>query len=587
MSESTETPASVGTPEPAASTKKAEPATPWFDHLRSKLTPTLSEIIGLDLRSIAIFRIAMGALVISDVYHRSLHLVAHYTDAGFMPREKLLSGWSNPLFYSFHNWGGDVTSQVLLFVLSGTFGAMLILGFKTRLASIMCFLLVASVQGRNYLILQGGDDLLRVMLFWAMFLPLGARFSVDATLATPVTAKKRVKRIFTVASTTIALQLLAMYLVSAVLKTGPSWHANGSAIHFALHHEAFATAFGQWFRELPAPLLQAMTWSVYYIELLGTLLFFSPLKSGWTRTAQVLIFMSFHFGLFLCMELGHFPWVALGAWLILLPSWFWDVPVNRALTKFDLRRRYLALAGAARAFVVAHRDWFRTQKPRPLRIEPTLWGTIVAAVLAVYTAYGTAFAATHKGNLEGDQFNPMLMLRLYANWGMFAPNPPNTSGWFVIVGQRANGTELDVWNDNDPVDWSRPELPSATYRSQRWRKFLDNITNSRHAVVRPYFLRWLCKDWNESHDETDQVRTLTLYQMARTTQWPAKAYGQVQKNNLQQQGCPSLGSKSDPAPRRPKPGTGKRDSKGSKGKGTKGTKENRSQGDQYPKPAER
>ena len=32
------------------------------------------------------------------------------------------------------------------------------------------------------MLLQGGDMLLVAMLFWSMFLPLGARYSVDATL---------------------------------------------------------------------------------------------------------------------------------------------------------------------------------------------------------------------------------------------------------------------------------------------------------------------------------------------------------------------------------------------------------------------
>src|SRR5690606_14670972 len=104
-----------------------------------------------------------------------------------------------------------------------------------------------------YLILQGGDDLLRVMLFWAMFVPLGARFSVDAALAR-TQPEQLPKRIFSVGSMTLALQLLAMYAVSAILKTGPTWHAQGSAIHLALHHHAFATPFGAWFRELPTPL---------------------------------------------------------------------------------------------------------------------------------------------------------------------------------------------------------------------------------------------------------------------------------------------------------------------------------------------
>src|SRR5690242_13106248 len=120
MSESTE---KTGDPA-AASLTAPEPAKPtvhWFQRLRSaNVRSKLGDIIGLDLRSLAAFRMALGALVVSDVYHRALHLEAHYTDAGFMPREKLLGGWSNPLFYSFHNWGGDISSQTLLFGLSAT-----------------------------------------------------------------------------------------------------------------------------------------------------------------------------------------------------------------------------------------------------------------------------------------------------------------------------------------------------------------------------------------------------------------------------------------------------------------------------------
>lgn len=542
----TKTEETKSTPPEKASTKSAssKPKQSWWARLRSpEVQATLAQTFGLDLRSVAVFRIAIGLLYVSDVYHRSLHLVAHYTDEGFMPRDKLLGGWSNPLFYSFHNWGGDVTSQAILFIVSGVFGLMLLFGFKTRVASIMSFLMVASVQGRNYLILQGGDDLLRVMMFWAMFLPLGARYSIDAALATP----RRIEgpeRLFSVASVVIVLQLLAMYVVSAALKTGPTWHAQGSAIHLALHHHAFATPFGQWFRQLPAPVLQYMTWSVYYLELAGPLLFFLPYRNDWARTIQPLLFISFHFGLFLTMELGHFPWVAMGAWLIVFPSWFWDRPVRAVLVKLNLKRRLQFFIDAVRQYIVDHRHWFRSRTPRPMRIQPGLFGTILAAILAVYTAYGTAFAATHRGNVEGEQFNPMLMLRLYANWGMFAPNPPNTSGWFIIVGERKDGVQIDVWNDKNPVDWQMPDVPSATYRTQRWRKFLDNIINPRHAVVRPFFLRWVCREWNESHDEVDQVRAVTLYHMAQTVNWPEKTYTPIQKNNLQRQGCPAVPRKS-------------------------------------------
>jgi len=336
------------------------------------------------------------------------------------------------------------------------------------------------------------------------------------------------------------VQLLNMYFVSGVLKTGPTWHAQGNAIYLALHHHAFATPFGIWFRQLPIPLLQYMTWSVYYLELLGPLLFFVPYKNEWARTAQALIFMSFHFGLFLTMELGHFPWVAMGAWLMMFPSWFWDKPLKGLLQKVRLEPVIEQLSARLQGFIVRHRHWFCRRELRDLRIHPTKFGTILVSVLAVYTAYGTAYSATHRGDVEGKQFNPLLILRLYANWGMFAPNPPNTSGWFVIVGNQKSGQEVDVWNNVSPVSWEKPEVPSATYRAQRWRKFLDNITNERHAVVRPYFLKWVCRDWNERHEPDEQIRSATLYHLSQIATWPEPGYTEVSKKNLQRQSCPAV-----------------------------------------------
>jgi hypothetical protein len=44
----------------------------------------------------------------------------------------------------------------------------------------LSFLMLVSVHGRNPTLMQGGDHLMRAMLFWSIFLPLGARWSFDA-----------------------------------------------------------------------------------------------------------------------------------------------------------------------------------------------------------------------------------------------------------------------------------------------------------------------------------------------------------------------------------------------------------------------
>ncbi len=509
------------------------------EQFRTLVAPKLAPRFGLDLRSVAVFRMGLGVLLLTDLFWRSLDLRAHYTDVGLMPRERLLGGWSSPLYYSFHNWGGDATSQALLFITAAVFALMLLVGYKTQLAAFMSWLLLVSLHGRNYLILQGGDDMVRVMLFWSIFLPLGARYSVDSVLRARLKPRELIpRRVFSLASIVIVLQLLAIYVVTAHLKSGPTWHQQGSVIHLVLHHHTFVTEFGKLFLQLPGRVLQWLTWGVWWLELLGPFLFFVPAYTHLTRTLQVLAFWSFHFGLFLCMELGPFPWVAIVSWSIILPSWFWDVPVYQLARTAGLRRRWHGFSTRLQAWVAEQHHWLRA--PGKLPLPASRIAVFVLFVFASYTGYGTVYAAFHRGGVQGKQFDPLIVTRLYANWGMFAPNPPSTSGWFVTVARQVNGNEVDVWNDGQPVTFDPPELASKTYKRERWRKFSDNILSQNHAVVRPYFLGWLCTEWNESHPKEEHITNIELYHMAQTAHWPERGYGPLKKNLLQRHRCPAV-----------------------------------------------
>jgi hypothetical protein len=283
-----------------------------------------------------------------------------------------------------------------------------------------------------------------------------------------------------------------------------------------------------------------MTWSTWWLELVGPLLFFVPFKNDWARTFQVFAFVGFHFGLYVTMELGHFPWVAIVYWMVMLPKWFWDVPVARAVQKLNLKDRIALYGERLTTWIREHRRWFFTPlEPRQPRIYPKVWLTVLVTVLALYTTHGTVYAAAHKGDVQGERFHPLLMLRLYANWGMFAPNPPSESGWFVFESKLKNGEMVDVWRDGAPVDWTQPEVPSLTYKTQRWRKFSDNVLMQNHAVVRPYFLRWLCNDWNEDHEDGEIVEEIELFHMKQSVRWPHKGYTEVTKNSLRKQRCPA------------------------------------------------
>jgi uncharacterized membrane protein YphA (DoxX/SURF4 family) len=67
-----------------------------------------------------------------------------------------------------------------MFSLQILIGLMLVFGYKTRWAIIGAFVLAVSVHNRNWLINNGGHDILRAILFISIFLPMNKRFSIDS-----------------------------------------------------------------------------------------------------------------------------------------------------------------------------------------------------------------------------------------------------------------------------------------------------------------------------------------------------------------------------------------------------------------------
>jgi len=69
------------------------------------------------------------------------------------------------------------------------------------------------------LVLNGGDTLLRLVLFWAMFAPMGARFSVDA-----LRTGGREGRILSVGTVGLLCQVVVMYAANVAMKhDGDVW----------------------------------------------------------------------------------------------------------------------------------------------------------------------------------------------------------------------------------------------------------------------------------------------------------------------------------------------------------------------------
>jgi hypothetical protein len=234
-------------------------------------------LFAIDMRSLALFRICIGSVLLVDLLARSADIQQHYSDLGVLPREALgrlllLSKWH----WSIHTWTGSVAGQILLFANAAVCAVALILGYRTRLALAVSWLLLASLHSRNPMLQYGGDHLLRMLLFWSMFLPLGCYWSIDRLRG--VVPQGGPGRHLSMASAAILLQTFMMYFFSGLFKRNEIWRS-GEAMYCVLSNDMFSKPLAHHLLAYPH-LLEQASYAVPWLELLLPFLLFVPWATG-------------------------------------------------------------------------------------------------------------------------------------------------------------------------------------------------------------------------------------------------------------------------------------------------------------------
>src|SRR5918994_6654918 len=286
----------------------------------SRVRAKIVELFGADLRSLAVLRVVLALLALTDLAIRATDLYQHYTDAGVLSRtvlvEEVLSSWA----FSLSLMNGGSFFQVLLFSVGALAALGMLVGYRTRLMTFVVWIVLLSIHVRNPLVNGSESLLLRMLLFWAMLLPLGAYWSVDrARSALP----RPSPRFLSLATFGLYLQIAFVYWFTAALKSGPEWRTDYTALYYALSLDQLATPIGQLLLDFPS-LLQVLTFGTFALEALGPLLLFCPFFTGPVRTGAALAVMSLHFGIWLTMDIGIFPWISAFCMVCFFPTWFWD-----------------------------------------------------------------------------------------------------------------------------------------------------------------------------------------------------------------------------------------------------------------------
>lgn len=468
--------------------------------LASAVAERIDRALGIDLRSLAVFRILVGLLLLADLAGRSGDLVAHYTDDGVLPRSLLAeSAWTSEVGYQFrwslHMISGRVEVQALLFLVAAAFALSMALGYRTRLATVVSWAMLVSLHSRNHVVLDGGDIALRCVMFWAMFLPLGARLSVDAWRRPPLADDP--PRVLTVATTAYLLQVALVYFFSAGHKDSARWTSSFTAVYYALSLDVFVTPLGRWLLNFPI-LLKFLTAATMFLEWVGPVIAFVPARTPWLRIGTVLAFWSFHGGLILGMELGIFPLIMIVAWIPFLPGVVWDAPI-RWTAGIRSHLAHLDLDPIARRLF-----------PRPERPRPEMRATsilLVSFLLPYIILWNLREWNEERWSVMPASWNRVARFTgLDQRWDMFAPYPTVDDGWFVMRGVLRDRTVVDLWTMSAGISQEKPDRVSHHYVNQRWRKYLVNLYDRSYIRLRQPFGQWLRMRWDGTFADPDEWR---------------------------------------------------------------------------------
>jgi uncharacterized membrane protein len=450
-------------------------------------------------------RICIAAVILFDLGIRLTDLEAFYSDTGVVPLPMLFEHSWNSYYISFHSMNGMWQFQLVLFMFSFFCATMLFLGYRTKLFTFLSWLMMLSLHNRNGLILQGGDDLLRMVLFWGMFLPWGARYSCDAIKEDA----PRDSVILTAATVAYLLQICYIYTGSALLK-GPEWSRDFTAMYYAYSLDQIAYPVTKYFYYHPS-LLRNCTILAYYFELLVPLLFFIPFKHQWFRLAGVLSIIIFHGINSVTLLIGLFPFIGMATAVGLLPSFFMDW-FDKVTGRFKHRVKN-SFSGIALLvnYIVKWRKPVYTFSVFHERFRTAI------LIFLIFFVFDWNFSNLSfiKSKLSDKLRCIGYGLRLDQNWGMFAPGVFKDDGWYVLEGITIKNEGIDVLSGKTP-DYRKPLAITSMFKNDRWRKYSENLIFSDNEYMRGYYCNYTKRIWNESHPD-QHLKTLRIIYMAEFT----------------------------------------------------------------------
>ena len=255
------------------------------------------------VEGIAIFRILMGLLALFTFLQDSLVMQDFWGPFAIQSMKTSMMNYNFPILNIFQHF--KITNNLMYFFITVQFIALFCftIGFKTRIASVIAFVLMVSFNQRNINMLSSSDLLLRIMFMYMMFAPIGNAYSVDALIA-KWKGRPLKRNHASWVLRLVQIQIAVVYVSTVIAKAQGNTWLDGSAVYYAtrlVDLTRFPTPFildWKWS-------ICLITWSTLIIEFtLGTLIFIDEI-----RKPLIIFGIIFHLGIEYMMSIPTFEWL--------------------------------------------------------------------------------------------------------------------------------------------------------------------------------------------------------------------------------------------------------------------------------------
>ena len=277
----------------------------------------------IDARQYAALRILFGGL--SCLYFLELlpYVESQFSRLGWLGDIQQIArqnGGSWSIFFIHVNCNPTELAYVIvcLGILASFF---MMLGWQTRCATFISWLIWVSLWNRNPLFMDGDDAILKMMCFYLMLSPCANCWSVDAYL------QKKPQHVKVWPLRLIQFQIALIYFISGWVKFHSQAWEDGNVIQYILIHPEYSRWNGWLLIDYPfiKTVLAGLAWFIRDWELVFPLL----LLNLYTRRLSLIIGLLFHLGLLLTMHLRWFPVIMLSLYPALLSNSFFIVLENK------------------------------------------------------------------------------------------------------------------------------------------------------------------------------------------------------------------------------------------------------------------